>query len=647
MISKIQDLAFMKKTFLIIILTFFNISFAQNYTDTIHRIAEAEMKSASATMNLAVNPNTLNYDITYQKLEFTVNPAVYFINGKVTTTFEALSSMSTVTFDLTNNLTVSSVKQNNSSVTFSQTSDELVVTLLNTLPAGESGTVVITYSGAPSPAEQAFTTSTHAGTPVLYTLSEPYGARDWWPCKQDMNDKTDAIDIYITAPSQYVSVANGLEVSQISNLNGTKTTHFSHNYPIPAYLVAIAVTNYQIFTQTAGTAPNTFPIVNYLYPENFASASNSVAVTLPIMNLFESLFETYPFSNEKYGHAQFGWGGGMEHSTVSFMGSFDRELIAHELGHQWFGDKVTCSSWNDIWLNEGFANYMYGLVIENLDGLSQFRNWKSSLISNITSQSGGSVYVPESQVSNVNRIFSSRLTYNKGAMVVNMLRFKLGDANFFQGLKNYLADTNLAYKYAQSSDLKYHLETVSGLSLTEFFDDWVYGQGYPSYQFQVENLDSNQVKITVNQTQSHSSVSFFEMPLPVRLLGANGQQLNVILNNINNNQSFIENVPFAVTSVIFDFDKQIISKNNQVTLSNDKIDFENVMRLYPNPTSSMLNLQLPTDSSIEKVIFYNTLGQVISTSNQTSWDVSSFANGVYYLKVISSLESKTFRFIKG
>lgn len=647
MSSKIQDLAFMKKTFLIIILSIFNISFAQNYTDTIHRIAEAEMKSASATMNLAVNPNTLNYDITYQKLEFTVNPAVYFINGKVTTTFEALSSMSTVTFDLTNNLTVSSVKQNNSSVTFSQTSDELVVTLLNTLPAGESGTVVITYSGAPSPAEQAFTTSTHAGTPVLYTLSEPYGARDWWPCKQDMNDKTDAIDIYITAPSQYVSVANGLEVSQISNLNGTKTTHFSHNYPIPAYLVAIAVTNYQIFTQTAGTAPNTFPIVNYLYPENFASASNSVAVTLPIMNLFESLFETYPFSNEKYGHAQFGWGGGMEHSTVSFMGSFDRELIAHELGHQWFGDKVTCSSWNDIWLNEGFANYMYGLVIENLDGLSQFRNWKSSLISNITSQSGGSVYVPESQVSNVNRIFSSRLTYNKGAMVVNMLRFKLGDANFFQGLKNYLADTNLAYKYAQSSDLKYHLETVSGLSLTEFFDDWVYGQGYPSYQFQVENLDSNQVKITVNQTQSHSSVSFFEMPLPVRLLGSNGQQLNVILNNINNNQSFIENVSFAVTSVIFDFDKQIISKNNQVTLSNDKIDFENVMRLYPNPTSSMLNLQLPTDSSIEKVIFYNTLGQVISTSNQTSWDVSSFANGVYYLKVISSFEGKTFRFIKG
>lgn len=636
----------MKKIFAFALMAFSATTFAQTNPDLLHRIAEAEMKSASATMNLAVNPNTLNYDITYQKLEFTVNPAVYFINGKVSTTFKALSPMSTVIFDLTNNLTVSSVKQNNVSVAFSQTAEELQITLLNTLTQGNSAIVEIIYSGAPSSAEDAFTTSTHAGTPVLYTLSEPYGARDWWPCKQDMNDKVDSIDIFITAPSEYVSVANGLQVSQNANLNGTTTTHFAHGYPIPAYLVAIAVTNYQIFTQTAGTPPNTFPIVNYLYPENFASASNSVAVTLPIMNLFESLFETYPFSNEKYGHAQFGWGGGMEHTTVSFMGGFDRELIAHELGHQWFGNKVTCGSWNDIWLNEGFATYLSGLVIENLDGNLQFKNWKNSLITSVTSQTGGSVYIAESEVSNVNRIFSGRLTYNKGAMVVNMLRFKLGDANFFQGLKNYLADTNLAYKYVQTSDLKFHLEAVSGLSLTEFFDDWIYGQGYPSYQFQVQNLASNQVKITVNQTQSHPSVSFFEMPVPVRLIGENGQELDIVLNHINNNQSFIENVPFVVTSMVFDPEKQLISKNNQVTLDTIQVEVSTFMRLYPNPTSSVLNLQLPTDSKIEKVIFYNALGQVISTSTATSWDVSVLANGVYFLKVFNSFGTKTFTFIK-
>lgn len=636
----------MKKIFLLIILSFFNISFAQTTIDTIHSIAEAEMKSASTTMNFAANPNTQNYDVTYQKLEFTVNPAVYFINGKVTTTFKALAPMSAVVFDLTNDLTVSSVKRNNLTIPFVQTATELIITLSSTVNTGSSATVEITYSGAPSSDEQAFTVDTHTGTPILWTLSEPYGARDWWPCKQDLNDKIDSIDVYITAPSQYTSVANGVEISQGSNPNNTKTTRFKHNYPIPAYLVAIAVTNYQIFTQTAGTAPNTFPIVNYLYPENFTSASNSVAVTLPIMNLFETLFETYPFSAEKYGHAQFGWGGGMEHTTVSFMGSFGRELIAHELAHQWFGDKITCGSWNDIWLNEGFATYLSGLVVENLDGNTAFRSWKSGLTANITSQAGGSVYVPEADISNVNRIFSSRLSYNKGAMVVNMLRYKLGDTHFFQGMKNYLMDTNLAYKYAQSSDLKYHLETVSGLSLTEFFNDWVYGQGYPTYQFQVVNLGNNQAKITVNQSQSHSSVSFFEMPVPLRLFGANGQFLDVVLNNTSNNQVFIENVPFTVTSVSFDVEKQLISKNNQVTLGTDDFVQNATMRLYPNPTSSQLNLKLPENLKVDKVIFYNTLGQVISTSTATSWDVSGFANGVYLLKVFNTSGVRTFRFIK-
>lgn len=637
----------MKKIVTLILLVFSCPFFGQTTIDTISSIAESEMKSASAMMNFSANPNTLNYDVTYQKLEFTVDPAVYFISGKVTTTFKALSPMSTVTFDLTNNLTVNDVTQNNVAIPFSQTSDELIITLPNLLNAESSATVEITYAGAPSTDEAAFTISSHSGTPILWTLSEPYGARDWWPCKQDLNDKIESIDVYITAPSQYVSVANGVEISQATNTNGTKTTHFSHDYPIPAYLIAIAVTNYQIFTQTAGTAPDTFPIVNYLYPEDFTSASDNLAVTLPIMNLFETLFETYPFSAEKYGHAQFSWGGGMEHTTVSFMGSFGRELIAHELAHQWFGNKITCGSWNDIWLNEGFATYLSGLVVENLDGNTSFRNWKNGLISNITSQNGGSVYVPESEINNVNRIFSGRLSYNKGAMVVHMLRYKLGDVAFFQGMKNYLLDDDLAFGYANSGDLKFHLEAVSGLSLTEFFNDWVYGQGYPSYQFQVQNLVDNQVQITVNQTQSHSSVSFFEMPLTVRLFGADGQQMDVVLNHVNNNQSFIENMPFAVTSMVFDPEKQLISKNNVVTLDTTQVPQNELLRLYPNPTSSLLNLQHPSDVKLEKVIFYNALGQTVLTSSATSWDVSGFTNGVYFLKVFNANGVKTFTFIKG
>ncbi len=140
----------------------------------------------------------------------------------------------------------------------------------------------------------------------------------------------------------------------------------------------------------------------------------------------------------------------MEHTTVSFMGSFSRGLIAHELAHQWFGDKITCGSWKDIWLNEGFATFLTGLVSENLDGPEGHLDWKTSKINSITSQPDGSVYLSDADTTSVSRIFSSRLTYNKGSMVLHMLRKKLGDEVFFQGVKNYLSHPDLAYAYAKN-----------------------------------------------------------------------------------------------------------------------------------------------------------------------------------------------------
>jgi aminopeptidase N len=637
----------MKKFILLVLLSFTTIGFSQKTDNSIHDIAVFEQKMASKKMNLKVNPNTQNYDITYHKLEFTVDPAIYFINGKVTTTFTALSNLTSVTFDLTNQLNVSSITQNGMPLTFVQnTNNELVITLANAINTGASTTVVITYSGAPANGEQAFTTATHNGSAVLYTLSEPYGARDWWPCKQDLNDKADAIDVYITAPSQYVSVSNGVEPATPVINGANKTTHFRHGYPIPAYLIAIAVTNYSVYNQTGGTSPNQYPIINYIYPETLANVQTQLDQTPLILNLFESLFEIYPYHTEKYGHAQFGWGGGMEHTTVSFMNNFSRSLIAHEMAHQWFGDKITCGDWKDIWLNEGFATYVAALVIENFDGQAAFTTEKGKMITNITSQTNGAVYLTDDDITDVNRIFSSRLSYNKGAMVLNMLRFKMGDVLFFQGVKNYLKDINLAYKYAKTPDLKSHLEAVYGSSLTEFFNDWIYNQGYPIYNITAQNLGAGQAKITINQTQSDVSVSFFEMPVPVRVFGSGGQQLDLVLNNTVNGESFTENVPFTITSVTFDPNKNIISKNNTATLGQE--DFElNDSQLYLNPSNNILTLALPNGKTIEKTVFYNVSGQKIMTSNSaSSWDISSWATGVYFIKVYTDSGSKKLKFVK-
>lgn len=626
----------MKKIYFVLFLFNISLLFAQEDILEIEKIAESEMKSASRTMEFQANPNTANYDVTYHKLEFTVDPADYFITGKVTTTFKALSNMTTVTFDLTNELTVSSVKSGVTNLAFVQNFDnELVITLPSTLTTGNFATVEINYSGQPAQGEDAFSQSSHNGTPIIWTLSEPFGARDWWPCKQDLNDKIENIDVYITAPSQYVSVSNGVEISAITS-GSNKTTHFKHQYPIPAYLIAIAVTNYQIFNQTAGTAPNTFPIVNYIYPENYTSAVNSLAQTLPIMDFFEATFEKYPFSNEKYGHAQCGFGGGMEHTTVSFMGGFSRGLIAHELAHQWFGDKITCGTWNDIWLNEGFATYLSAMVIEHLDGAAAFVNHKRSLTNNITSSPSGNVYLTDSQATNVGRIFSSRLSYNKGAMVLEMLRFKMGDAAFIQALKNYLADTDLAYGYAVTTDLKEHLEVVYGQDLTEFFNDWVYNQGYPTYDITAQNWGSGQVRFVINQSQSDASVSYFEMPVPVRVYGVNGEQQDFILENTTNGQVFIENVAFPVVDFEFDPNANLISRNSTATLASEVFTTEKAIVLYPNPTKDTFYIQKPASTEVQSVTIFNSLGQMVQESFSTEMKVSQLPIGIYAVAIKTS-----------
>lgn len=573
-------------------------------------------------------------------MRFTVDPAIDFITGQVTTTFTALSEMNAVTFDLTNELTVSSVTLGGNPLTFVQNaSEELVITLPSTLAVGTAATVVINYSGIPSDNENAFTKTTQNGVPIIYTLSEPFGARDWWPCKQDLNDKIDSIDVYITCPEAYIGVSNGLLQSSTTS-NGTITRHFKHNFPIPAYLISLNVTNYTTYNIQAGlgtVASPFFPINNYLYPQsNTVAVQNAINVTIPIMNVFEEKFGPYPYRDEQYGHVQFNFGGGMEHTTMTSMGGWSRGLIAHELGHQWFGNKVTCGTWKDIWLNEGITEYTAGIVVEALDGAAAFVNWKNAKIGNITSLSNGAVYLTDAEAQNVGRIFSSRLSYNKGSMVTHMLRWVMGDVHFFNALQNYLNAPNLAFGYAVTTDLKTHLETANGSNLDEFFNDWVYKQGYPSYSINAQNWGAGQAKITVNQSQSDSSVDFFEMPLQIRFSDVDGVTHDVVVNNTSNNQEFIVEVPFVVAGVVFDPNRHIISKNNVVTLTNETFDLAATVSVYPNPAKEELHIMMPNTVQLEKVEIYNPIGQLVGQKNSADFSVSEFSTGLHILKITTS-----------
>ncbi|NJR31235.1 M1 family metallopeptidase [bacterium] len=201
------------------------------------------------------------------------------------------------------------------------------------------------------------------------------------------------------------------------------------------------------------------PLRIIFYPESLTNTTKiALDKTAFMLDLFSQKFGLYPFIKEKYGHAQFGWGGGMEHQTCSSMGSFGETLMAHELAHQWFGDKITCKSWEHIWLNEGFASYGECLYTEAVSGKSGYDSYINSFMTSAKTASR-TIYVQN--INNINEIFNSARTYRKGAVVIHMLRGIVGDDKFFKILQNYMTSKN-AYGSATIEDFQTVAEQVHG-----------------------------------------------------------------------------------------------------------------------------------------------------------------------------------------
>ncbi len=607
-------------------------------------LIQLEKDQHNHLVNHRSNALTQNYDITYHRLEWEVDPAVSYISGIVTTYFTpTVNDFNQINFDLVDEMVVNEIIYHDTTLTYSLSDDNLQIELPEVIENGMIDSIQIIYEGAPANTGfGAFATGTHNGEPTLWTLSEPYGAKSWWPCKQDLNDKIDSIDILVTTPELYRVGSNGLLINEMTD-SGYTTFHWRHRYAIPAYLISLAVANYQTFTDYVYLDDgDSIMILNYVYEGNLEDAQNRLNSTVEIMQLFNDLFGLYPFADEKYGHAEFGWGGGMEHQTMSSMGSFSYGLQAHELAHQWFGDKVTCGSWQDIWLNEGFATYLTALTTEYLTpNLNDWNNWKISAINTITNRPNGSTFVDDT--TSVNRIFSSRLTYTKGAFILHMLRWVMGDDDFFQSLRNYLSDPELAYGYARTTDLKNHMEAVSGIELTEFLNDWFYGQGYPSYTIDYIPRETS-IDLTISQITSHNSVEFFEMPLPIKISGS-GHDTIVIVNHTFSGQDFHIDLPFTPTSIEFDPDHWILSRDNEINMfskTNNAYFNASDITLYPIPVSQQLNIifdQTIDFNEIRSIAITDIDGRVRWASETIASpmqiDLSHLHSGTYFVTFIS------------
>ncbi|MBP6311581.1 MAG: T9SS type A sorting domain-containing protein [Flavobacteriales bacterium] len=616
----------------------------------IHEIAETESRGYPGWTkdDRLVTPR--GYDMKYHRMDLHVDPAVRAIQGTVTHVFRSTAALTALVFDLSSDLNVDSIRYHEAPLTGFSENDLLAITLPQPIDDGILDSITISWSGIPPVAGLgSFNQATHSGTPVLWTLSEPYGASDWWPCKEDLEDKADSLDMFVTVPNGQRVASNGLLLSQDPIGSGKVRFHWRHRYPIAHYLIAFAATNYAVYSDFVPLQDRVIEVQNYVYPEDSLAASEDSPMLIEQMQLYSDLFGEYPFANEQYGHAQFNYGGGMEHQTMSFMGGFSFELMAHELAHQWFGDKVTCGSWEDLWLNEGFATYLSGICYEQL-APEKWLPFKYSQRDNITSRSDGSVRVQDT--TSIPRLFSGRLTYAKGAFLVHMLRWVCGDDAFYAGCRNYLADPALQYGSARTPQLKAHLEATSGIDLTEFFADWYVGEGYPIYKIRWSQNMDNTITVEVDQTTSHPSVQFFEMPIPMRFANSESDT-TLIFDHTYSGQRFTFQLPFSADSAQFDPEVWVLSGQTVISKIPPAAFESDRLVAYPNPATDQLSVFVGMALfGTVTVSVSDPSGRVVMSwtdqvrQGQLDINIQHLASGVYHLGITSEDRNAVVQFVK-
>ena len=542
---------------------------------------------ASETSTLTQNQNKI--DISFYELDIDIDFSSNIISGYVLIkgTKSTVAPPDYIELDLYNNMVVDSVFLNDSQVSFSHDSDIIKI------PADENMifSLKVFYNGTPEHCGAGgFKFDNHLDIDHVWTLSEAYCARSWWPCKDDPSDKADSVNIKVTVPSQpeFIVASNGLLES--TEVNGDKRTFFwKERYPITTYLVSLAIYPYTIWSEQyiSPISNDTMAIEHYVFPDRYESSYPNYSLTGEMLSFFSNLFGEYPFISEKYGHADFKWGGGMEHQTLSSMGSFSQNLIVHELGHSWWGNLITCKTFNDIWLNEGFARYCQALWVENIDGKQAYFNF----MNDHAYYGGGTIYV-ENPSSN-SQIFNSSLSYNKASWVLHMLRHKVGDEMFFEILKEYASNDSLAYNAASTADFQKVCEDISGMDFEQFFQQWIYGDRYPKYELSWWSEENDIYKVKIDQIQSYG---IFSMPIDLNFSGSVGplsvDTTIVVENNTASHLYEISGLDFFVENVTIDPNNWILKEATYVTNGIENIVAKqiNVDIAYPNPFNSTSNL---------------------------------------------------------
>ncbi len=460
--------------------------------DTFSQICSKHLHGTMVPNKTVINPNPFvnDYDVKFIKLNLEAYDTTDQFSGYAEIMAQVVVPvMDTFSVELHNKLTADSVIINGSNTAFSHTGNNLYVHLSPAFTEGQLLSFRLYYHTPEGYSSTYYTVSespTYGNFKSAHSFSEPYFAHEWMPCKQELTDKADSVHIFITTDTN-LRVAGPGVLTEVPLPNGKIRYEWRTNEKTAYYLIAFAVSDYQeysIYAKPDSLPNDSIHILNYVfdYPNCLESNINNINNTKNFMELLSDLYGLFPYYKEKYGHYM--WYptsfSGMEHITMSGVRSFGYDLVSHELAHSWFGDEITCATWQDIWINEGFATYTQYIVRENLISKANADAQMLAYHNYIMLSPAGSVYVPAASLTSWGRIFSTRYTYRKGGALLHMIRFEMQDDSlFYKTLWEYRQQ--FKDSVATGMDFKNVCEQVSGIDFDDFFNQWYFGEGYPIF----------------------------------------------------------------------------------------------------------------------------------------------------------------------
>jgi aminopeptidase N len=624
--------------------------------------AERERYAKTIELSKIQYPGDSKIDITYYGLDLKITSNPNYLSGSVVIGVKVdTSDISNCFLDLRNDLTVDSVLLNGSSTTYTHTNHKININLDRTYLQDESFIVEVYYRGVPGYSNfGGFYFGSHNGTPIISSLSEAYSGPYWWPCKDTPADKADSSDVWITVADNLTPVSNGSLESITNNGNGTHTYYWKNHYTIAEYLISLAITNYYQYNTYYHYSPtDSMIITHFVYPESFNSVKTYLDETDDMIEVFADRFGEYPFIQEKYGHAEFDWGGAMEHQTCTSMGFWGSGVVSHELSHQWYGDMITCKDWHHIWLNEGFATYSEAVYIEAKSGKAAYDNQITSEMS-YAKTAQGTIWVQD--ITNEWEIFDGARSYAKGGCVLHMLRGIVGDSTFFDIMRTYSADPSVSYGVATTEDFQAIAESIYGQNLNYFFQEWIYGENYPKYTIgwnkSLVSGDIYQVTLNIYQTVN-TNPSYFTMPVQIKLNTSLGDTIVTLFNDAQT-QNFQFQVIGNPTSINFDPGNWILKTLQGITEVEDiSVPAQySLEQNYPNPfnPSTTIGYSLPQSGFVTLKVF-NVLGKEVATlvngqneagKHKVDFNAIALNSGVYFYRIESGsfIETKKMILLK-